>query len=71
MSDVTTRLEQVSRHLDRAQQVLDDVNRVVKVADDVHTAVEHTRHTIRNLTFVGLIVVAVGIALVGAARARR
>jgi hypothetical protein len=70
MSDVTTRLEQVSRHLERAQQVLDDVNRVVKVADDVHTAVEHVRHTTRNLTIAGLVVLAVGIAVVGAARAR-
>ena len=71
MSDVTTRLEQVSRHLERAQQVLDDVNRVVKVADDVHTAVQHARHTVRNLTFAGLIIVVVGIVLLGAARARR
>ena len=32
MSDTSTRLEQVSRHLESAQKVLDDVNRVVRVA---------------------------------------
>jgi hypothetical protein len=35
--------------------VLDDVNRVVRVADDGHTAVEHSRHTVRNLTIAGLV----------------
>jgi hypothetical protein len=70
MSDVTKRLEQVSQHLERAQRVLDDVNRVVQVADDVHTAVSHARHTVRNVTIAGAVVVAVAIALFGAARVR-
>jgi hypothetical protein len=70
MSDVTTRLEQVSRHLERAQRVLDDVNRVVQVADDVHTAVGQVRHTVRNLTIAGALAVAVAIACFGAARLR-
>ena len=68
MADVSTRLEQVSRHLEHAQQVLDDVNRVVKVADDLHTAVERSHHMVRNLTIAGLVVLAVGIAVVGTTR---
>jgi hypothetical protein len=70
MSDVTTRLDQVSRHLERAQRVIDDVNRVVQVADDVHTAVDQARHTVRNITVAGAFVVAVALALYGAARLR-
>lgn len=70
MSDVATRLEEVSQHLEHAQQVLDDVNRVVMVADDIHTAVEHSRHTARNLTIAGLVVLAVGIAVFGTTRTR-
>jgi hypothetical protein len=70
MSDVTTRLERVSRHLERAQEVLDDVNRIVKVADDVHTAVDHARHTVRNVTIAGLVVLAVGFAVFGTTRTR-
>jgi hypothetical protein len=70
MSDVSTRLEQVSRHLERAQNVLDDVNRVVRFADDIHTVVQHSRHTVRNLTIAGLVVLAVGIAVFGTTRTR-
>jgi hypothetical protein len=70
MSDVSTRLQQVSRHLEHAQQVLDDVNRVVRVADDIHTAVEQPRHMVRNLTIAGLVVLAVGIAVFGTTRTR-
>ena len=70
MSDVTTRLGQVSQHLERAEQILDDVDRVVRVADDVHTAVEHARHTVRNVTIAGLLVLAVGIAVFGTKRTR-
>jgi hypothetical protein len=70
MSDVSRRLEQVSRHLEQAQQVLDDVNRVVRVADNIHAEVQHSRHTVRNLTIAGLVVLAVGIAVFGTARTR-
>ena len=70
MSDMSTRLEQVSRHLDQAQRVFDDVNRVVRVADDVHTAVERSRHVVRDLTIAGLVVLAVGIAVFGSMRTR-
>jgi hypothetical protein len=50
--------------------VLDEVNRVVRVADDIHTSVEHSRHTVRNLTIAGLVVLAVGIAVFGTTRTR-
>jgi hypothetical protein len=71
MSDVSTRLEQVSRHLETAQQVLNDVNRVVQVADDIHTAVERSRHTLRNFTIAAVVALVAGIAVFGATRSRR